>query len=149
MIVIDSSGWVEFFTDGPLADAYAIRLRNLAAVVTPVIILYEVYKRLKRDLSEDDAVVAVSAMQRTQIVPVTGEIALTAADLSLEQGLAMADAMILATARMYRAELITSDRDFASSLVSRICRRFRPRNHQAPPTANHQLRTTNYEPRTR
>ena len=114
MIVIDSSGWVEFFTDGPLADAYAIRLRNLAAVVTPVIILYEVYKRLKRDLSEDDAVVAVSAMQRTQIVPVTGEIALTAADLSLEQGLAMADAMILATARMYRAELITSDRDFES-----------------------------------
>ena len=112
MIVIDSSGWVEFFTDGPLANAYAAKLRNLAAVVTPVIILYEVYKRLKRDLSEDDAVVAVSAMQRTQIVPVTGEIALTAADLSLEQGLAMADAMILATARMYRAELITSDRDF-------------------------------------
>jgi len=112
VIVIDSSGWVEFFTDGPLANAYAAKLRNLAAVVTPVIILYEVYKRLKRDLSEDDAVVAVSAMQRTQIVPVTGEIALTAADLSLEQGLAMADAMILATARMYRAELITSDRDF-------------------------------------
>ena len=44
----------------------------------------------------------------------TGEIALTAADLSLEYGLAMADAMILATARMYRAELVTSDRDFES-----------------------------------
>jgi predicted nucleic acid-binding protein len=114
VIVIDSSGWVEFFTDGPLAEAYAGKMRNLAAVVTPVIVLYEVYKRLKRELSEDDAVVAVSAMQRTRIVPVTGEIALTAADLSLEQGLAMADAMILATARMYRAELITSDRDFES-----------------------------------
>jgi toxin FitB len=114
VIVIDSSGWVEFFTDGPLAEAYAVRLRNLAAVVTPVIILYEVYKRLKRDLSEDDAVIAISAMQRTKVVPVTSEIALTAADLSLEQGLAMADAIILATARMYRAELITSDSDFES-----------------------------------
>ena len=36
----------------------------------------------------------------------------TAADLSLEHGLAMADALILATAKLFRAELITSDRDF-------------------------------------
>ena len=114
MIVVDSSGWVEFFTDGTLAGAYASRLRNLATVVTPVIVLYEVYKRLKRDLSEDDALVAVSAMQHTRIVAVTGEIALTAADLSIEHGLAMADAMILATARMYGAELVTSEGDFES-----------------------------------
>lgn len=112
MIVVDSSGWVEFFTDGPLADRYALKLRNIASVVMPVIVLYEVYKRLKRDVSEDEAVVAVAAMQRAQLVPVTGELALTAADLSLEYGLAMADALILATARMYRAELVTSDRDF-------------------------------------
>ncbi len=112
MTVIDSSGWIEFFTDGPLADEYAKRLRNLAAVVMPVIVLYEVYKRLKRDLSEDDALVAVSAMQRTRVVPITGEVALTAADLSIEHGLAMADAIILATAKLFRAELITSDRDF-------------------------------------
>lgn len=114
MIVVDSSGWVEFFTDGPLADQYAAKLRSLSNVLLPVIVLYEVYKRLKRDLSEDDAVVAVSAMQRARLAPITGELALTAADLSLEHGLAMADAMILATARMYRAELITSDRDFES-----------------------------------
>lgn len=112
MTVIDSSGWIEFFTDGPLADEYAKRLRNLAAIVMPVIVLYEVYKRLKRDLSEDDALVAVSAMQRTRVVPITGEVALTAADLSIEHGLAMADAMILATAKLFRAELITSDGDF-------------------------------------
>jgi predicted nucleic acid-binding protein len=75
-------------------------------------VVYEVYKRLKRDLSEADAVVAVSAMQRTRVVPITIELALTAADLSLEHGLAMADAMILATANLYRAELVTSDKDF-------------------------------------
>lgn len=112
MIVIDSSGWIEFFTDGPLADEYAGRLRKLAAVVTPVIVIYEVYKRLKRELSEDDAVTAVSAMQRSQVVAIDQEIALTAADLSLEHGLAMADALVLATARRFHAELVTSDRDF-------------------------------------
>ena len=112
MIVVDSSGWIEFFTDGALAETYASRLRNLSAVVTPVIVIYEVYKRLKRDLSEDDALLAVSAMQQSRVVPVDQEIALTAADLSLEHGLAMADAIVLATARKFDAELVTSDRDF-------------------------------------
>jgi len=112
VIVVDSSGWIEFFTDGPLADAYAGRLRRLGTVITPVIVVYEVYKRLKRELSEDDAVLAVSAMQRSQVVSIDQELALTAADLSLEHGLAMADAMVLATARKFQAELVTSDRDF-------------------------------------
>jgi len=110
--VIDSSGWIEFFTDGPLADEYASRLRKLATVITPVIVIYEVYKRLKRELSEDDAVIAVSAMQRSQVVLIDQELALTAADLSLEHGLAMADAIVLAAARKFQAELVTSDRDF-------------------------------------
>lgn len=112
MIVIDSSGWIEFFTDGPLADDYAKKLRNLSSVVTPVIVIYEVYKRLKRDLSEDDGIVAVSAMQRTRVIALDQRIALAAADLSLEHGLAMADAIVLATARSINAELVTSDRDF-------------------------------------
>ena len=112
MIVVDSSGWIEFFTDGRLANEYALRLRHLPSVITPVIVLYEVYKRLKRDLSEDDALVAVSAMQRSHVVVVTQDLALSAADLSLEHGLAMADAIVLATARQFRAELVTSDRDF-------------------------------------
>ena len=112
MIVIDSSGWVEFFTDGVLADEYAKRLRSLPSVLTPVIVLYEVYKRLKRDMTEDDAIVAVSAMQRTRIVAIDAPLALLAADLSLAHGLAMADAIILATARSFQAELVTSDVDF-------------------------------------
>lgn len=112
MIVIDSSGWIEFFTDGPLADEYASRLRTITAVLTPVIVIYEVYKRLRRELSEDDAVIAVSAMQRSRVVAIDQEIALTAADLSLEHHLAMADALVLATARKFQAELVTSDRDF-------------------------------------
>ena len=112
MIVVDSSGWVEFFTDGPLSEQDAMRLRNTAAIVTPTIVLYEVYKRLKRDLSEEDAVIAAGAMQRTRVVPLDQELALSAADISLAQRLAMADAIVLATARAFRAELVTSDDDF-------------------------------------
>ncbi len=52
-------------------------------------------------------------MKKTTVVPLTEEIALTAAELSLAHRLAMADAVMLATARKYDADLITTDSDFA------------------------------------
>jgi predicted nucleic acid-binding protein len=112
VIVVDSSGWLEFLTDGTLADVYASRLRQPASVVTPTIIMYEVYKHSKRLRGEDGALDAVAAMQKTRIVPLNDELALIAGDLSLEHKLPMADAIILATARMYDAVVITSDADF-------------------------------------
>lgn len=112
MIVVDSSGWLEFLTDGPLADEYAVRLRQPLAVITPTIVMYEVYKQSKRLRSEEEAMDAVAAIQKTRVMPLTDELALTAADLSLVHKLPMADAIVLATARAHDAEVITSDRDF-------------------------------------
>jgi predicted nucleic acid-binding protein len=114
LIVVDSSGWLEFLTDGTLADEYASRLRQPGNVVTPTIVVYEVYKHAKRLRSEEDAIDAVAAMQKTRIVPLTEELALVAADLSLTYKLAMADAIVLATAQAHDADVITSDADFAS-----------------------------------
>jgi predicted nucleic acid-binding protein len=110
--VIDSSGWLEFFTDGPLAENYAEHLSDLSQILTPTIVLYEVYKRIKRERGEDEALVAAAQLKKTQIVVLTDTIALTAADLSLEHRLAMADAMVYATARLRDLVLFTSDDDF-------------------------------------
>ncbi len=74
--------------------------------------VFEVYKVVRRDLSEERAVEAVSVMRRATIAPVDESLALDAADLSLEHGLAMADALIYATARRHRAQVVTSDVDF-------------------------------------
>ncbi len=112
MMVVDSSGWLEFLTDGPLADEYARRLRQPAAVITPTIVMYEVYKHSKRLRGEEGALDAVAAMQKTRVVPLNDELALVAADLSLAHKLPMADAIVLATARLYEAEVVTSDADF-------------------------------------
>ena len=112
MIVIDSSGWIEFFADGPYAGEFASRLRNTTKVLTPTIAIYEVYKWIKRERSEEDALQAIAAMKRTRILEVTEELALTAADLSLSHGLAMADSMMLAAARTNNAELVTTDAGF-------------------------------------
>jgi toxin FitB len=40
-------------------------------------------------------------------------VALEAADVALSQGLAMADAIVFATARRYGATLVTGDADFS------------------------------------
>lgn len=112
MIVVDSSGWLQFLTDGPLADEYAARLRQPAAVLTPTIIIYEVYKHAQRLRGDQGALDAVAAMQKTRVIELNTELALVAADLSIEHKLPMADAIILATARLHEAEVVTSDADF-------------------------------------
>ena len=114
MILVDSSGWLEFFTDGPLASTYAHQLKNVHELVTPTVVLYEVYKTIKRQRSEEEALAAAAQIGKTQLVPLTDTIALTAADISLSYQLAMADAIVYATALTERAKLVTSDVDLAS-----------------------------------
>lgn len=74
--------------------------------------IYEVYKVIRRDISEERAVEAVSALRRATIAPVDESLALEAADLSLAHGLAMADSLVYATARRFGATLVTGDADF-------------------------------------
>lgn len=112
MIVIDSSGWLEFFADGPHVEEFARRLRQPANVLTPTIAIYEVYKWIKRERTEEAAIEAVATMKKTRVIDLTEELALSAADLSLAHKLAMADSMMLAVARAYHAELLTTDSGF-------------------------------------
>ena len=114
MTLVDSSGWLEFFTDGPLASTYARHLKNLHEIVTHTTVLYEVYKVIKRQRSEEAALAAVAQIGKTQLVPLTDAIALTAADVSLTYHVAMADAIVYATSLTEGAKLVTSDADLAS-----------------------------------
>ena len=76
--------------------------------------VYEVYKVIRRDISEERALAAVAAMRRASIAAVDESLALEAADLSLAHGLAMADSLVYATARRHGAKLVTADADFAN-----------------------------------
>ena len=113
MISIDSYGWVERFTNGPKALAYNRVIESVTPeeLVTSVVVLYEVYKKVKRIRGEETALEAVAALSQTQVVAVDQTLSLEAADYSLENGLHMADALVYATARRYSAELYTSDDD--------------------------------------
>ena len=111
MIVVDSSGWIEFFTGGSNARRFGRYLEKPSDLVTPTIVLYEVYKLVKRERTEEEALLAAAQIQKTRVVPLSESLALTAADLSLEHRLAMADAVVYATAQSEGAELVTGDRD--------------------------------------
>lgn len=112
MILVDSSGWLEFLTDGPLADEYAAALDDPDEVLTPTIVLYEVYKWVRRERGEELALRVAAQLTRTRVVELDQTTALAAADVSLAHGLAMADALVYASARAHDAVLMTSDADF-------------------------------------
>jgi toxin FitB len=112
MVIVDSSGWIEFFTDGPLSLEYAKYLKDVKTLVTPTIILYEVYKKIKRERTEEDALLAAGLMNRTSVIPLHESIAFLAADLSLKYSLPMADAIVYATAVEENCPVVTSDMHF-------------------------------------
>jgi predicted nucleic acid-binding protein len=112
MNVVDSSGWLEYFAKGSNGGFFAPAIRASAQLVVPTISLYEVYKRIVMQRDEEEALSAIGWMTVGLVADLTQEIALTAADLSFEHKLPMADSIILATARANNATLWTQDEHF-------------------------------------
>lgn len=111
MIIVDSCGWLEWFTDGGLAGEFEPYLTDPEKILVPAVIFYEVYKVLKRAVGEEKALLAAAYMKNSPIIPFDETLALAAADISLTKGLAMADAMIVAAARENNCKIITFDSD--------------------------------------
>ena len=112
MNVVDSSAWLEYFADGPNADAFSQAVEAVDQLIVPTICLYEVFKSVLRQRGQSAAFSAIALMRQGQVIPLTERIALLAADLSLQTRLPMADSVILATARVHRAHTWTQDADF-------------------------------------
>ena len=112
MNVVDSSGWLEYFADGPNADFFAPPIENSVDLIVPSISLYEVFERVLQQRSEGDALQAVATMMQGQVIDLNDRLALEAAKISVEKKLPMADSVILATARAHQATVWTQDSDF-------------------------------------
>jgi len=112
MNVVDSSGWLEYFSDGVNASFFAPAIGEPAELIVPTVSLYEVFRRVLQQRDESQALRAVAAMQQGMVVELTSPIALSAAKVSTELRLPMADAIMLATARTHNATLWTQDAHF-------------------------------------
>jgi len=110
--VVDSSGWLEYFADGPNADIFQPVLRKTDELLVPTISLYEVSKKLLLELGEEEANWAIGVMMQGRVVPLDEGLALFASRISVTYKLPMADSVILATAIQFDAILWTQDADF-------------------------------------
>lgn len=112
MNIVDSSGWLAYFADEPNGKHFLTPLNDTASLVVPTVSIYEVFKVVLRESSENEALLAVVAMQKGTVVDLTPPLAIAASKLSLEHNLPMADSIILATAKEFDATLWTQDSDF-------------------------------------
>src|SRR5450755_325404 len=112
MNVVDSSAWLEYFSDGPNASVFAKPIESTRSLLVPSLSLFEVFKRVSQQRSEDDALRAVAVMKQGRVIDLDRAIALEAARLSIQHSIAMADSVMLATAQRLHAILWTQDSDF-------------------------------------
>lgn len=112
MNIVDSSAWLEFFAGGPNTSRFAPPIAASASLLVPTLSICEVFKRVLQQRGDDDALQAVAVMEQGRVVDLDPTISLSAARISIEHQLPMADSVMLATARRFRATLWTQDADF-------------------------------------
>ncbi|MBN4053031.1 type II toxin-antitoxin system VapC family toxin [Gammaproteobacteria bacterium AH-315-K14] len=110
--LVDTCGWIEWLTDGCLAEKFHPYLEDVETLLIPSSLQFELYKWAKREKGETQALEAVALTERGEVIPLNTSLALQAADLALEHRLSFADAIIYATARQADVPLVTSDNHF-------------------------------------
>jgi toxin FitB len=121
-VVLDSSVWIEMLNDGPLGSACAKELNAAQKVIVPTVVLYEVYRKVAQSRSEDQALSVTALLSQHEVSELSREVALAAADISIQKGLGMADSLVLAHAQQKGATLVTLDNDFAGLAGARVLR---------------------------
>jgi toxin FitB len=112
MNIVDSSGWLAYFADEPNAKYFLAPLKDTASLVVPTVTIYEVFKVVLRESSENEALQAAVAMRKGTVVDLTASLAIAASKISLAHNLPMAGSIILATAKQFAATIWTQDSDF-------------------------------------
>lgn len=112
MNIVDSSGWLEYFAEGNNASFFAPAIEDTKNLLVPVICIYEVFKRVLQQSGINAAQTNIGDMKLGKIIELNESLALSAAKLSADLKLPMADSIILATARANNAILWTQDEHF-------------------------------------
>ena len=112
MNIVDSSGWLEYFSDSENAVFFAPAIEATEQLLIPAICIYEVFKRILQQRGLLAAQASVGDMLSAQVIDLDSSLALSAAKISVELKLPMADSITLATARVNNAILWTQDEHF-------------------------------------
>jgi len=112
MNTIDSTLWLEYFADTEAGKNISEIIENTTELIVPTITIYEVFRKLLIETSEDEALFAIAHMKQGKIVELSDELSLSAAKISKEYKIPMADSIIYATNLKYNSVLWTQDKHF-------------------------------------
>ena len=87
MVLVDTCGWIEWLTDGPLAQAFASFLAHTDALLVPTLVQYELAKWVTRERDETLAMEIIGLTQQAHVVLLDTSLALSAAAAALEHHL--------------------------------------------------------------
>ena len=112
MNVVDSSGWIEFFTAGTNGLVFKAVIEQRDKLLVPTINIFEVHKVLSRKLPAGAVQSCLDVMRQGRVLDLTDKRAVAAADIAVKHKLAMADAVIYSMAREFDGTLWTQDVDY-------------------------------------
>lgn len=112
MNIVDSSGWLEYFAEGNNADFFAPAIEDTKNLLVPVICIYEVFKRILVQSGITESQKHIGDMKLGKVIEIDESLALSAAKISYDLKLPMADSFILAVTRANNATLWTQDEHF-------------------------------------
>lgn len=112
MNLIDSSGWIEYFTDSTRADLFAAPIEQRDRLLVPTIAIFEVHKILSRSLAEDLVDRCLNVMRLGRVLDLTDRRAVAASKAARQHRLALADAAMYSMALEMSATFWTQDVDY-------------------------------------
>ncbi|MCF8268049.1 MAG: type II toxin-antitoxin system VapC family toxin, partial [Ignavibacteriales bacterium] len=90
MNLVDSSGWLEYLSDGKNASNFAETIENTDELLVSVINIYEIYRKILKERDEKKALQIVGLMNQAKVIDVSSSIVMQAAKLSYELNIPMA-----------------------------------------------------------
>lgn len=110
--LVDSCGWMEYFCDSKMAKQYAAAIEDTDHLVVPSICISEVFRKILADAGEQEALQAAATMQMGEVLDFDDSLAISAALISRQHNLPMADSIVMASAKLSGATIWTQDAHF-------------------------------------
>lgn len=112
-VLIDSWAWIEYFRGSGAGKKVATTIEGSSEIIVSAINLAEIYYTTLKRINKESAERQKEAMlHRCRVVNVDSKIAVRAAEIKVERKWGLADAIILATAEIWKAKIITGDPHF-------------------------------------
>ncbi|HEX4954942.1 MAG TPA: type II toxin-antitoxin system VapC family toxin [Thermoanaerobaculia bacterium] len=110
--VVDSSAWLEFFSNGPNADVFAPVIQYLEGLIVPTIVITEVLRRLDVEGRQDIIPEVLAHLRQGLVVALDDQLAVDAVSIGRRHRLALADSIVYTTALALGGTVWTQDEDF-------------------------------------